>query len=78
MTAKQRKQLETAGKRLAKCGGDCQHCKKCHIYTASTPPRALYMAVGCDLLPAEMFDYIADVPSQLHAAAVDAVQFELS
>lgn len=76
MTAKERKALETAQKRLFKCGGDCSHCEKCHIYTASTE-KALYMAVGCDLLPANMFSYIADIPSQLHAA-LETVQFELS
>lgn len=77
MTTKERKQLETAGKRLAKCGGDCKHCDKCHIYTAGNE-KALYMAVGCDLLPSAMFDAIADTPSQLHAAAIETVQFELS
>lgn len=37
-----------------------------------------YHAVGCDLLPAELYDYIASVPSQLHAVAVELVKFELS
>ena len=60
-----------------KCGGDCRHCDKCHIYTRWTE-RAGYMAVGCDLLPSELYDYIASVPSQLHAAAVELVKFELS
>ena len=50
MTKKQVRQLETAGKKLEKCGGDCRHCDKCHIYTRWTE-RAGYMAVGCDLLP---------------------------
>lgn len=68
MTKKQIKQPETAGKKLEKCG-DCCHCSKCHTYTRFTD-RAGYMAVGCDLLPAELYDYIASVPSQLHAAAV--------
>ena len=36
------------------------------------------MAVGCDLLPSELYDYIASVPSQLHTAAVELVKFELS
>ena len=58
MTKKQIKQLETAGKKLEKCGGDCHHCDKCHIYTRWTE-RAGYMAVGCDLLPSELYDYIA-------------------
>ena len=58
MTKKQIKQLETAGKKLEKCGGDCRHCDKCHIYTRWTE-RAGYMAVGCDLLPSELYDYIA-------------------
>ena len=31
-----------------------------------------------DLLPSELYDYIASVPSQLHAAAVELVKFELS
>lgn len=77
MTKKQIKQLETAGRKLKKCGGDCRHCDKCHIYTRWTE-RAGYMAVGCDLLPAELYNYIASVPSQLHAAAVDLVNLELS
>lgn len=77
MTATQRKKLQTAEKRLNKCGGDCHHCEKCHIYTRSTE-RALYMATGCDLLPAELFDSICNVPSELHAAALEAVQFELA
>ena len=77
MTKKQIKQLEKAGKKLEKCGGDCHHCNKCHIYTRWTE-RAGYMAVGCDLLPSELYDYIASVPSQLHSAAVELVKFELS
>ena len=77
MTKKQIKQLESAGRKLEKCGGDCRHCDKCHIYTSWTE-RAGYMAVGCDLLPTELYDYIASVPSQLHAAAVELVKFELS
>ena len=77
MTKKQIKQLETAGRKLEKCGGDCRHCDKCHIYTRWTE-RAGYMAVGCDLLPSELYDYIASVPSQLHTAAVELVKFELS
>lgn len=77
MTSKQRQRLETALKRLEKCGGDCRHCERCHIYTGSTA-RAIYMAVGCDLLPADMFDYIAGYPSELHAAALNTVRFELS
>ena len=51
MTKKQIRQLESAGRKLEKCGGDCRHCDKCHIYTRWTE-RAGYMAVGCDLLPA--------------------------
>lgn len=46
------------------------------IYTRSTE-RALYMAVGCDLLPEEMFSCIADTPKGLHAAALETVHFEL-
>ena len=59
MTKTQERKLKTALKRLEKCGGDCHHCEKCRIYTRSTE-RALYMAVGCDLLPEEMFSCIAD------------------
>ena len=77
MTKKQIKQLETAGRKLEKCGGDCRYCDKCHIYTRWTE-RAGYMAVGCDLLPSELYDYIASVPSQLHSAAMELVKFELS
>ena len=62
MTKKQIKQLETAGKKLEKCGGDCRNCDNCHIYTRWT----------------ERAGYIASVPSQLHAAAVELVKFELS
>ena len=77
MTKKQIKQLEIAGRKLEKCGGDCRHCDKCHIYTRWTE-RAGYMAVGCGLRPSELYDYIASVPSQLHAAAVELVKLELS
>ena len=76
MTVKERKALERAQKRLEKCGGNCKHCEKCHFYFANTE-RVLYMAVGCDLLPVEMFSSIADIPSQLHAAAIETVNFEL-
>lgn len=31
MTKKHIKQLETAGRKLEKCGGDCRRCDKCHI-----------------------------------------------
>lgn len=76
MTKTQERKLKTALKRLEKCGGDCHHCEKCRIYTRSTE-RALYMAVGCDLLPAEMFSCIADTPKSLYAAALETVYFEL-
>ena len=76
MTVKERKALERAQKRLEKCGGNCKHCEKCHFYFANTE-RVLYMAVGCDLLPVEMFSSISDIPSQLHAAAIETVNFEL-
>ena len=77
MNEKERKQLETALKKLEKCGGDCKHCKKCHVYTASGE-NALYMAVGCDLLPRSMFDAIANHPSELHQEAKETALFELS
>lgn len=35
------------------------------------------MAVGCDLLPVEMFSYIADTPKGLHVAALETARFEL-
>ena len=76
MTVKERKALESAQKRLEKCGGNCKHFEKCHFYFANTE-RVLYMAVGCDLLPVEMFSSIADIPSKLHAAAIETVNFEL-
>lgn len=77
MNEKERKQLETALKKLEKCGGDCKKCKKCHVYTASSE-NALYMAVGCDLLPRSMFDAIASYPSELHQEAKETALFELS
>lgn len=76
MTKTQERKLKTALKRLEKCGGDCHHCEKCRIYTRSME-RALYMAVGCDLLPEEMFSCIADTPKGLHAAALETVHFKL-
>jgi len=74
-TKTERKKLETALKRVKKCGGDCKHCEKCHIYTSRN---GLYFAVGCDLLPEKYFDCIANVPSELHAAAIETLEFELS
>ena len=76
-TKVERKRLETALRRIQRCGGDCIHCKKCHIYIASTC-RAIYMACGCDILPQDMFSFIADTPGQLHTAALETLQFELS
>lgn len=76
-TKTERRALEAALKRVQKCGGDCSHCEKCHIYTASSP-KALYMAVGCDALPEKFFSCIADTPRQLHTAALETLQFELS
>ena len=76
MTKTDRKSLEAAQKKLASCGGECIKCKKCHYYFTHTE-RAIYFAVGCDLLPEKLFSAIADVPSQLHASAVETVQFEL-
>lgn len=76
MTKTEEHKLKTALRRLEKCGGDCHHCEKCRVYTRSTE-RALYMAVGCDLLPVEMFSYIADTPKGLHAAALETARFEL-
>lgn len=77
MTKTEERKLKTALRRLEKCGGDCHHCEKCRVYTRSTE-RALYMAVGCDLLPVEMFSYIADTPKGLHAAALETARFELA
>lgn len=74
---KERAQLEKALKSLESCTGDCKHCEKCHVYTSSTN-KALYMAVGCDLLPLDMFGAIANYPSELQHEAINAVLFELS
>lgn len=76
MTKTEERKLKTALRRLEKCGGDCHHCEKCRVYTRSTE-RALFMAVGCDLLPVEMFSYIADTSKGLHAAALEIARFEL-
>lgn len=76
MTKAQERKLKTALKRLEKCGGDCHHCENCRVYTRSTE-RAIYMAVGCDLLPKELFSCIADTPKSLHATALETVHFEL-
>lgn len=76
-TAKERQALEKALEKLQKCGGDCKHCAKCHIYTARDP-HALIFATGCDLLPVDLFGAIANYPSDLHREAVATVEFELS
>ncbi len=76
-TEKERKQLKKSLEKLRKCGGDCKNCEKCHIYTAGNE-KALYMAVGCDLLPLDMFGAVANYPSELHAEAVELLRFELS
>ena len=76
-TKKEIKALESALKKVKKCNGDCNHCKKCHAYTANTE-KSLYFAVGCDLLPADLFGYIADTPGKLKAAAIETLKFELS
>lgn len=76
MTKAQERKLKTALKRLEKCGGDCHHCENCRVYTRSTE-RAIYMAVGCDLLPKELFSCIADTPKGLHPAALEIARFEL-
>ena len=68
--------LQSALKRLEKCGGDCNHCKKCHVYTASAE-RAIYMAVGCDALPENYRTPIANGQRSLHGRAVEVTQFEL-
>jgi hypothetical protein len=77
MNKTQRRKLEIALRKLEKCSGNCIRCEKCHIYTSSSE-RAIYMAVGCDNLPTEMFSSIADVPSELHQQALETVKFELS
>ena len=77
MTKTDRKSLEKAQKRLNSCGGECIKCKKCHYYFTRTE-KAIYSAVGCDFLPENLFGAIADLPSQLHASAVQTVNFELS
>ena len=74
---KERAQLEKALKNLESCTGDCKHCEKCHIYMSSGDS-ALYMALGCDLLPLDMFGAIASYPSELQHEAINAVLFELS
>ena len=76
-TKKEIKSLESALRKVKKCDGDCRHCKKCHVYTASTE-KSLYFAVGCDLLPVDLFSCIADTPGKLKAAAIETLEFELS
>lgn len=77
----ERKQLETALKRVKKCGGDCKHCEKLHYYSSSQynpEARNIYFAFGCDLLPEKHFTYISDAPSRLHQDAIETLEFELS
>lgn len=76
MTEKQRRHLDTVARRLEKCSGDCSHCEKCHYYFAQND-RAIYMSVGCDLLPQKSYGNIADYPSQLHAAAREAIKADI-
>lgn len=76
MLKKEYTALQSALKRIEKCGGDCHHCGKCHLYTASTE-RALYMAVGCDMLPENYRGPIANGPHSLHADALELARFEL-
>lgn len=76
-TEKEKKQLKNSLEKLSKCGGNCRGCAKCHIYTSGNE-KALYMAVGCDLLPSDMFGAVANYPSELHAEAVELLRFELS
>ena len=59
-------------------GGELFTEKEMGKYGRRWTERAGYMAVGCDLLPSALYDYIASVPSQLHAAAVELVKLELS
>lgn len=77
LTKSEQRKLETARRKLLKCGGDCKHCQSCHIYTASSK-RAIYMAVGCDTLPEEIFGAIADTHGELYKEALDTVEFELN
>jgi hypothetical protein len=74
-TEKERKQLERALKRVEKCSGDCKHCEKCHIYTSE---KSFCYAIGCDLLPQNMFDMIDDHITTLRQTAIDLLKFELS
>lgn len=54
-TEKEKRQLERALKRVEKCSGDCKHCEKCHIYTSE---KTFCYAIGCDLLPQNMFGMV--------------------
>lgn len=76
MTKDAKKKLETAGRRLARCGGNCKGCDKCRIYTGGND-KALYYAFGCDLLPCDYFGCISDTMTGLHSEAVEVVSFEL-
>lgn len=74
---KEKIRLQKALKFVEKCDGKCNKCKYCHIYTGGNE-KALYMAVGCDALPQDHFDALADTPSQLHDAVIETLRFELS
>lgn len=76
MPKKEYNALQSALRRLERCGGDCQNCEKCHVYVASAE-RAIYMAVGCDALPENYRAPIANGPRSLHGRAVEVARFEL-
>ena len=75
LTAKERKELLAAKKRLEKCGGDCKHCDRARVIVSNV---GLYYAWTCDALPENWQTPIADSAAELHEQAVEIVLLELS
>lgn len=75
LSARDKKALLAAKKRLKKCGGDCKHCDRARVIVSNV---GLYYAWTCDALPENWQTPIADSLCELHAEAIGIVLFELS
>lgn len=77
MTKKHIKQLETAGRKLEKCGGDCRRCDKCHIIHVGRNAPDIWRSVAtCSRL--SYMTILQVCRRRGHSAAVELVKLELS
>lgn len=74
LSNKDRKYLENAKKKLAKCSGDCKHCEHCKLQTSLSGSFYCYVCGHTD----KFMQYISDTMRELKAETLKQIDFELN